>query len=49
MLDQQLATRPFADISELSAHQGEDEVLIDIGAVFRVDKVKKEKSMLIRY
>jgi hypothetical protein len=49
ILDRQLATRPFADISGLSAHRGEDEVLIDIGAVFRVDKIKKEKGMLIKY
>ena len=48
-LDQQLGTRPFADIRKHSAHEDEDEVLIDIGAVFRVDKVEKEEGTLLVY
>ncbi len=49
ILDQQLDTRPFADISKHSAYENEDEVLIDIGAVFRVEKVEKEEGTSVTY
>lgn len=48
VLDPSLTCRPFAEISEHSVYQAEEEVLIDIGAVFHVDKMEKEEGISVR-
>ncbi|CAF3355174.1 unnamed protein product [Rotaria sp. Silwood1] len=43
-IDPRLQTKAFADISQISYHQNEDEVLITLGAWFRIEKVNKDKK-----
>jgi tetratricopeptide (TPR) repeat protein len=43
-IDTDKLTRPFADISRLSAFTCEDEILFSIGTVFRIDHVANEKT-----
>ena len=37
-------TKPFADVSKISYFTGEDEILIMLGALFRIDKVTEDKK-----
>ncbi|CAF3345867.1 unnamed protein product [Rotaria sp. Silwood1] len=50
-IEPRLQTKAFADISQISYHQNEDEVLITLGALFRIEKVnedKKERIWMVR-
>ncbi|CAF2742817.1 unnamed protein product [Rotaria sp. Silwood2] len=43
-IDPHLQTKAFADISQISYFQSEDEVLIMLGALFRIEKVNEDKK-----
>ncbi|CAF1152950.1 unnamed protein product [Didymodactylos carnosus] len=43
-IDTRLLTKAFADITHLSYYKGEDEVLIMLGAMFRIEKISYDKK-----
>ena len=43
-IDPRLKTKEFADINEMSYYQNEDEVLIMLGALFRIRKVTEDEK-----
>ncbi|CAF0817847.1 unnamed protein product [Rotaria sordida] len=43
-IDPRLQTKAFADVTEISYFQNEDEVLIMLGALFRIEKVIEDKK-----
>ncbi|CAM4895674.1 unnamed protein product [Rotaria socialis] len=43
-IDPRLQTKAFADVSQISYFQYEDEVLIMLGALFRIEKVEETKK-----
>ncbi|CAF1569716.1 unnamed protein product, partial [Rotaria sordida] len=46
-IDPHLQTKAFADVTEISYFQNEDEVLIMLGALFRIEKVIEDKKQRI--
>ncbi|CAF0820146.1 unnamed protein product [Rotaria sordida] len=46
-IDPRLQTKAFADVTEISYFQNEDEVLIMLGALFRIEKVIEDKKKRI--
>ncbi|CAF4657022.1 unnamed protein product, partial [Rotaria sp. Silwood1] len=43
-IDQRLQTKAFADVTKISYFEKEDEVLIMLGALFRIEKVSEDKK-----
>ncbi|CAF2156317.1 unnamed protein product [Rotaria magnacalcarata] len=43
-IDPHLQTKPFTDVAHISYHKKEDEVLIMLGALFRIEKVDEDKK-----
>ncbi|CAM4905379.1 unnamed protein product [Rotaria socialis] len=43
-IDPRLQTKAFADVNEISYFQYEDEILITLGALFRIEKVEQNKK-----
>ncbi|UJR23856.1 hypothetical protein I4U23_026831 [Adineta vaga] len=43
-IDPRSQTKAFADISKISYFQNEDEILISLGALFRIEKVAEDKK-----
>ncbi|CAF1111946.1 unnamed protein product [Adineta ricciae] len=43
-IDTRLQTKPFADVSKSSFFQNEDEILLSLGALFRIEKVFEDKN-----
>ncbi|CAF1569454.1 unnamed protein product, partial [Rotaria sordida] len=46
-IDPRLQTKAFADVTEISYFENEDEVLIMLGALFRIEKVIEDKKKRI--
>src|SRR5690349_15975179 len=43
-IDPRLKTKAFADVSKMSYYENEGEVLIMLGALFRIDKIVEDKK-----
>jgi len=43
-IDPRMKTKAFADIAPMSYHKNEDEVLIMLGALFRIEKIVEDKK-----
>jgi tetratricopeptide (TPR) repeat protein len=39
-----LGTKPYADISKVSYYQGEEEILVMLGSIFRIDQVEYDED-----
>jgi tetratricopeptide (TPR) repeat protein len=43
-IDPEMKTKAFADVSQMSYYKNEDEVLIMLGALFRIEKIVEDKK-----